>query len=193
MTPIDDKVVRTFICIDLPASVKTRIETLQRALRQIDAQVSWVKPANLHLTLKFLGDVASEQLSIVSDAVRRATSTCRPFPVTVSGTGCFPSPRNPRVLWVGIEPVSQALHTLHDCIETELSREGFAREAKRFQPHLTIARIRHPRNAQRLGEELGAQNFAPETFVADAVMVMGSELTPQGSIYTPQAVIPLPG
>src|SRR5215207_3529075 len=94
--------VRTFICIEIPGSVKERIGALQQSLRGIDAQASWVKPENIHLTLKFLGDVDSSRLGRVRDAVERASGSGSRFQVTVGGAGCFPSPRSPRVLWVGL-------------------------------------------------------------------------------------------
>jgi RNA 2',3'-cyclic 3'-phosphodiesterase len=185
--------IRTFICLDIPESIKERIEKLQRELRQMDAQVSWVKPANIHLTLKFLGDVAQTKIPTVSAAVNRPTGSCSPFQVTVGETGCFPSRRNPRVLWIGIAQMPDALRRLHKEIEDELAREGFAREAKKFNPHLTIARLRNPRNAQPLAEALMTRGFEDESFQTSEVIVMRSELSPQGSIYTPQGVIPLNG
>jgi RNA 2',3'-cyclic 3'-phosphodiesterase len=185
--------IRAFICIDIPESVKGRIEELQRRLRQIEAQVSWVKPANLHLTLKFLGDVPPAKIPQVAAAAKRATGSCSPFQVTVGSTGCFPSPRNPSVLWIGISQMPGSLTCLRDTIEEELRRQGFAREAKPFKPHLTIARLRNPRNAQHLADAFMTCGFTEESFPAREVIVMRSDLSPQGSIYTPQAVIPLKG
>src|SRR6266566_9274601 len=98
-------VIRTFICIEIPQSIKERINRLQENLRQIDAQVSWTKPSNIHLTLKFLGGVESARIDRVRKAVQRAVTGISPFEMEVSGAGCFPSPRNPRVLWVGFSVV----------------------------------------------------------------------------------------
>jgi RNA 2',3'-cyclic 3'-phosphodiesterase len=183
--------VRTFICIEIPESIKERIAELQRGLRRADAQVSWTKPSNIHLTLKFLGDVTRSRIERVSRAVERAASSSLPFEIEVGPTGCFPSPRSPRVLWIGLTGLPGSLKQLHECIEDELFREGFPREAKRFSPHLTIGRVRAPKNASRLAEELLATGFEPETFQAHEVIVMRSELKPTGSVYTPQAAITL--
>ena len=187
-----DNLVRTFICLDLPEAIKERLAALQYILSATGAAASWVRPANVHLTLKFLGDVPAATLPLINTAVARAVGSCRPFPVTVRGAGCFPSARNPKVLWVGIEAGSVPLQTLHQAIESELESEGFPREAKRFSPHLTLARIRNPHNARPLAEELIRQGFAAETFTASKVLVMRSELTPRGSVYTPLGVIPFP-
>jgi RNA 2',3'-cyclic 3'-phosphodiesterase len=185
--------IRTFICLEIPESIKERIEKLQRELRQMEAQVSWVKPVNIHLTLKFLGDVPQAKIPTVSAAVNRATGSCSPFQVTVGEAGCFPSPRNPSVLWIGISQMPDTLRRLRDALEDELAREGFERESKKFNPHLTIARLRNPRRAKPVAEALLARGFADESFQADEVIVMRSQLSPHGSIYTPQAVIALQG
>ena len=88
--------IRTFIAIEIPESIKSRIERLQEPLRQIEAKVSWTKPSNIHLTLKFLGGVEASRIEQVSRAVERAAREIAPFEVEVGGTGCFPSPRSPR-------------------------------------------------------------------------------------------------
>ena len=113
------------------------------------------------------------------------------FEITVEGTGCFPAAKSPRVLWVGLTPLPEELRRLHSNIEAELEREGFAREVRRFAPHLTIARVRDPFKARPTVEALLAAGFATATFRASEVIVMRSDLHPSGSIYTPQAVVPL--
>ncbi len=189
--PKQATLIRAFVCIEIPQSIKERIASLQHELRPIDAQVSWVKPANIHLTLKFLGDVQEANMPRVIEAMRRATGSCGPFHVEAQGAGCFPSPRRPSVLWVGLKKIPEALTGLHQAIEEELSNEGFARETKAFKPHLTIGRIRNPRNAAQLAEALVKRGFHGESFPATEVIVMQSLLDPRGALYTPQAVLPL--
>ena len=186
-----DDAVRTFVCIEVPPSIKGRIEELQRASRRSDVPISWVKPSNIHLTIKFLGDVAASRIQRVKQAVERACQFISAFDITVDGTGCFPSAKSPRVLWVGLAPLPDELRRLHSNIEAELEGAGFAREAKRFAPHLTIGRVRDPFKAKQTVENLLAAGFAAETFRASEVIVMRSELHPSGSIYTPQAVVHL--
>ncbi|HJQ71651.1 MAG TPA: RNA 2',3'-cyclic phosphodiesterase [Blastocatellia bacterium] len=183
--------IRTFICIEIPESVKERIAELQRHLRQIDSRVSWTKPSNIHLTIKFLGDVMPSRLDRVRQATERSVISITPFEIEVGGAGCFPSPRSPRVLWVGLAAIPDPLKQLHEKLEAELFREGFPRESKRFSPHLTIGRVRDPRNGSRLAEELQARGFEREKFQAREIIVMKSELNPSGSVYTPQATISL--
>jgi 2'-5' RNA ligase len=183
--------IRTFVCIEVPAPIRARIEALQRALRLGDVPISWVKPANIHLTIKFLGDVAASRMDDVCRAVERACADIPPFAITVEGAGGFPSARSPRVLWVGLNPLPDELRKLHSNIEAALEREGFAREAKRFAPHLTMARVRDPFKARATVEALMATGFSAETFAATEVIVMRSDLHPSGSIYTPQASVHL--
>jgi RNA 2',3'-cyclic 3'-phosphodiesterase len=183
--------VRTFVCIEVPPVVKAHIEALQHILRRNDVPISWAKPANIHLTIKFLGDVAASRITDVRHAIERACQAVPAFEIIVEGTGCFPAAKNPRVLWVGLTPLPEELRRLHSNIEAELAREGFARDTRRFAPHLTLARVRDPFKARPTVEALQATGFATETFRASEVIVMRSDLHPSGSIYTPQAVVPL--
>ena len=184
-------VVRTFICIEIPQSIKGRINRLQEFLRQLDAQISWTKPSNIHLTLKFLGGIEAARIERVKKALELAANGIGPFEVEVSGSGCFPSARSPRVLWVGFSNVPELLQHLYSNIEDELAREGFEREKRKFSPHLTICRIRAPHNSARVAEAVIATGFESEAFIATEVILMRSDLKPTGSIYTPQAVLRL--
>jgi 2'-5' RNA ligase len=183
--------IRTFIAIELPDSIKSRIAKLQEPLRKIDAKVSWTNPSNIHLTLKFLGNVETSRSERVSEAVARAAAGISPFTLEAGGAGCFPSSRNPRVLWIGLPDVPDALKQLHSNIETEMDRDGFPKEKRRFSPHLTIGRIRTPHNATLVAELLAASGFERENFAVKEVVVMRSDLKPTGSIYTRQAVVTL--
>jgi 2'-5' RNA ligase len=184
-------VIRTFVCIEIPQSIKDRIGELQTELRKTGGSVSWTRPSNIHLTLKFLGAVPVSRIAKVSKAVERAAIAIGSFEIEVAGTGCFPSARNPRVLWVGLTNVPDTMTELYSNIESELEREGFPREKRKFSPHLTIGRIRTPGTGASVAEQLIARGFEPERFTATEVIVMRSDLKPTGSVYTPQATIKL--
>ncbi|HEY6333307.1 MAG TPA: RNA 2',3'-cyclic phosphodiesterase [Blastocatellia bacterium] len=186
-----DDSVRTFICIDIPGSIKARIEELQGKLRQVGGQVSWVKSSNIHLTIKFLGNVPTSQVAAVCEGVRRAAGSVNPFRVEVSGSGGFPSSRSPSVLWVGLAESAPELQRLYENVEYEMFRLKFPRESRPFSPHLTIGRLRTRENAQRLGEMITAVGFDPEGFDAREVIVMRSNLKPTGAIYTPIETLPI--
>lgn len=191
MTRSKGDLVRTFICIDLPSEVKDRLERLQRDLKKIDAKVSWVRSSNVHLTLRFLGGVPESKLTSVREAATRAAAGVAPFEIEVAGSGCFPSARNPRVLWIGVAEIPPELSQLYDALEDELHRRGFPREPRKFSPHLTIGRLRAPGNGPALAEELLLYGFESARFQVREIIVMRSDLSPKGSTYTPQAVIAL--
>lgn len=185
--------IRTFICIEVPNSIKERIDKLQHTLRQQDAKISWVKSSNIHLTLRFLGDVSTLRIPTVGAAVERAAGRSRPVEIEVGTTGCFPSAKRPRVFWVGLTAIPESLVSLHAMIEEELAREGFPPEDRRYSPHLTIGRVRSPQNASRVAEDLIATGFERESFQANEVIVMRSDMNPAGSIYSPLFHVPLGG
>lgn len=191
MTRSKAGLIRTFICIDLPREVKERLERLQRNLKKIDAKVSWVRPSNVHLTLRFLGGVPESKLAGVHEAATCAAAGVAPFEIEVAGSGCFPSAGNPRVLWVGLAEVTAELSRLHQALEDELHRRGYPREPRKFSPHLTIGRLREPGNGPALAEELLRSGFESARFKVREIIVMRSDLSPKGSTYTPQAVIAL--
>jgi 2'-5' RNA ligase len=183
--------IRTFICIEVPAPITERIARLQQTLREREAKISWVKTSNIHLTLRFLGDVTMVRIPAVGAAVGRAALRSRPLEIEVGTTGVFPSVKRPRVFWVGLPAVPDALADLHALIEEELARDGFPPDDRGFSPHLTIGRVRSPRNASQVAEDLIAIGFERESFQAGKVIVMRSDMNPGGSIYSPLFHVPL--
>ena len=141
---------RTFICLDLPETIRVQAEALQRRLAGLGDKIRWVNPRNLHLTLRFLGEISRSQVETVCLAVRCAAARVDVFPIHLSGTGCFPSPRRPRVFWIGVADASPLVR-LFETIEEELVSAGFPREARPFSPHLTLGRVRNDRSNARLG------------------------------------------
>ncbi len=132
-------VMRLFIAVNIPKKEKDRIQRASRPIREADLPVRWVEPDNIHLTLKFLGEVRPEQVTDVEGAVERVAKSTRPFEMEVGGFGAFPTIRRPTVLWVGIEP-SPALRCLKQDLEWALTDHGFDRETRAFHPHLTLGR-----------------------------------------------------
>jgi RNA 2',3'-cyclic 3'-phosphodiesterase len=185
------KTFRTFICVEIPASLRKNIASLQDDLRAVGSQVSWTKADNIHLTLKFLGDVAEPDLPKICRASELAATGIEPFALTVAGTGCFPSAKNPRVLWVGFQVLPEPLTKLQSRLEEFLDRVGFPRENQRFRPHLTIGRVRSNSSPFALSKKLEEHGFESQTFAVDRLVVMRSQLNPKGSIYTPLQIIPL--
>jgi 2'-5' RNA ligase len=140
---------RTFICLELPEEVRVKAEALQRRLAGLGDKIRWVNPRNLHLTLRFLGEISRSQVETVCLAVRSAAARMDAFPIHLSGTGCFPSPSRPRAFWIGVADASNLIR-LSETVEEELFSAGFPREARPFSPHLTLGRVRADRSSPSL-------------------------------------------
>lgn len=177
---------RTFCAIELPDSVRTQLQEHARRVREAvpEANASWSKPENVHLTLKFLGNVSTNKLTNVSATASRIASEFSPFQIRVGGTGVFPKPSRAQVFWIRVYDLSGRLSELQGRLEDECAREGFAKEKRAYQPHLTIARIRNPEGARRLAETHLQTNFSFIDFTVTEFVLFRSQLSPKGSIYT---------
>lgn len=184
------KAVRTFVCLQLPAFARDRLASTQQRLRESGAPVSWVKPHNIHLTLKFLGSVPAERLQDVVGAVQRSAVPAPPIPLELAVLGSFPDKRAPRVVWVGLKQVPQELRNLQKRIERELVAIGFPAESRPFSPHFTLGRVRSSQNIGELVAAMRAERLEPLLFEAGEVVVMASRLHASGALYTPIARIP---
>jgi len=178
--------LRTFVAVGLDTFTHDRLVGLQQRLAAAGVPVKWVEPDNLHLTLLFLGEVDARETPAVCSAV---TAVCRkrpPFAVTLAGAGAFPTPRRPRTLIVHVTEGGPELVALHDALEEPLLELGcYRREERPFKPHLTLGRVKGQAAAEPL--TAAVQQFAGwqggQTHV-DEVLVMSSELKPQGPEYT---------
>jgi 2'-5' RNA ligase len=181
--------VRCFIAIELPDEVKAGLTRLQAQLKSGNPPpVKWVDPYGIHLTLKFLGNVAADRLSQITGAIEEAAQGIPPFHLEVKGLGVFPNLRRVQVAWVGISGEVDKLIQLQKRIESNLARLGFAPELRAFTPHLTLARVRDQASSderQRLGQIIADTKFeATYTFPVEAISLMRSQLTREGAIYS---------
>jgi len=175
-----------FCAVELPELIRTRIEKhIERVRVGVpDAQPSWTRVNNIHLTLKFFGNVEPTRIDRITDALSRAVESVSPFKVSIGDTGAFPNNRQPRVLWIGVADSSGQLKQLHESIDKECARTGFEKEARAYRPHLTIARIRKPGSAQALAETNQKFGFEPMEMLVGEVLLFRSELSSKGSKYT---------
>lgn len=173
---------RTFCAIELPDQVRTRLQDHVRRLREAvpDASASWSKPENVHLTLKFFGNVPQEKVPRISEAAQRTAQEFSSFSIRIGSTGAFRT----QVLWIGVEDPSGQLSALQRRFEEECVREGFAKEDRAYKPHLTIARIRRPEGARKLAETHLQTNFEAVEISVSEIVLFRSELSPKGSRYT---------
>jgi RNA 2',3'-cyclic 3'-phosphodiesterase len=174
---------RTFCAIELPEQVRTRLQDHVKRLREAvpDVSASWSRPENVHLTLKFFGNVRKEKLPLISAAASRVAQELTPFQIKIGGTGVF----RKQVLWIGVEDSSGQLAELQQRFDEECAREGFAKEDRSYKPHLTIARLRRPEGARQLAESHLKIKFTITEIDVNEFVVFRSQLSPKGSIYTP--------
>ncbi|MHB0998800.1 MAG: RNA 2',3'-cyclic phosphodiesterase [Armatimonadota bacterium] len=177
--------IRAFIAVRLPDHAKIGLAGIEKKLMASGADVKWVAEENFHITLKFLGDVEIARLDAVIEAVRSAADGIESFEAELSGTGAFPRPSRPSVVWVGITSGGEQLKVLADRIESALEPFGFAREARGFSPHITLGRTRSQRNVERLQEAISAlKHECVDNFRVNSIAVVKSTLKPSGSVYT---------
>jgi len=186
--------IRAFIAVDLTDSVRERVSALQERLRSSRADVSWVAPANLHLTLKFLGNIEEDPIGSLKEALGSAAKELKPFSIRLEGIGAFPKTTSPRVLWVGVEAGKEELIGLGHAIHKACCSIGFPEEERPFSPHLTIGRVRSHQETASLIQKLQTAEFSSsEPIPVKEVVLFRSDLSPKGPTYSPLAVLPLGG
>ena len=194
-------VIRAFIAIELPTEVHQQLDQVMQQLRQrIQAlprsAVRWVPAENIHLTLKFLGDVSLSNLDLLKERLVIEASEHSPFELSVGGVGAFPNANRPRVVGVGVQAPPE-LSSLQNGIETKLEKIGYPREERPFSPHLTLGRVARTvtnQEARQIGEALQATKVGFLGAVcAEAVHLFKSDLKPTGSVYTCLLSAPLSG
>ncbi|MBI4594160.1 MAG: RNA 2',3'-cyclic phosphodiesterase, partial [Candidatus Rokubacteria bacterium] len=176
-----------------PDAVRAALGAEIAGLRPLARGVAWVAAENLHVTLKFLGEVDPDRLDRVAAALATVASGRAPFDLVVEGLGAFPSATRPRVVWAGLARGAHALAALAVSVEDALAGLGFAREARPFASHVTLGRAREPRPDPSLARAIGvAASRAFGAARVDRVTLMGSELHPRGARYTALGAWPFP-
>jgi 2'-5' RNA ligase len=177
--------VRTFVAVEMSPAVIRRAQDLIQRLQVDDVKVKWVDPANMHVTLKFLGDVPESEVSKICEAVARAAAAEQPFEVSLAGAGAFPDLRCPRTVWIGVDQGSEALCRLQASVDSSLKKLGFPKERRGFHPHLTIGRVRQVGPAARaLGDRIREQEqFAAGQARIERAVVFASYLDRGGPTY----------
>ncbi len=177
--------IRVFIAVKLPDHVIRRLSAAQQDLKKHDLRIKWGRPENIHLTLKFLGDIHESDVGPVCQVIEASVKGLDPIALCVRGIGVFPGIRRPRVLWTGISGQTDVLEKLHRAIDAGLDSLGFAKEERRFTGHLTLGRFKgHPDPELLIDMMKIYTDMASDEFLVDAVHVYKSDLKPSGPIYT---------
>jgi 2'-5' RNA ligase len=177
---------RIFIAIDISEKAKANIAQFTDELKADfpHIRVGWEKAEKLHLTLKFLGDIDEGQLANLREAVKKTAAGFAPLALRIENTGCFPSPKKAKVLWLGIKDEAGSLPELQARLEQEAEAQGFAKENRPFKAHLTIARLREPQKSDALVERFLQKHFEPAGFEVSEIVIYESKLQPAGSVYS---------
>jgi len=191
--------LRTFVAVPLSEEVTGSLAELQRQLKRTTPEraVSWVKPANVHVTLSFLGDILMERVDPIKRALAAVARHVPPFTFRTGGLGAFPSTSRPRVIWVGVQDPNARLALLYQAATDAVASVGFERESRPFSPHLTLGRVR--RNASRqevqaLADTLAKMQVGPlGTVKVGELILFRSDLKPGGAEYTPLGTFSLGG
>jgi RNA 2',3'-cyclic 3'-phosphodiesterase len=180
--------IRSFIAVELPDDIKRELKKIVSILRTgSSVPVKWVETENIHLTLKFLGDIDADRVDEILNSTKKATAGTPPIGLQVKGLGVFPNPKRAQVVWAGLSGDLEVLDHLQQNIELEMKKLGFDREMRKFSPHLTLARVRDnitSNEREHLGNLVTGTSFNAGTIQVDSVNLMKSLLTRQGAVYS---------
>jgi 2'-5' RNA ligase len=177
--------LRSFLAIELPKSIQKKIEEVQRDLKTSHADVKWVLPEKIHLTLKFFGNIEESKVDPILQSIGNLIQRTSPFSIKVQGMGAFPHSKNPRVIWMGLRSGKEVLATFQKELEGTLAKIGFEPEDRPFQPHLTLGRMKSSQGKDDLVgkmEEHREEEFG--SVEVEKVVLFKSDLRPSGPIYT---------
>jgi len=176
--------MRTFIAFKLPEEVTASLGELQTALKQQGLKLRWVRPDNIHLTLKFLGDISTEEIPAVKRVIRAVSQKQTVFSLEAKGLGVFPTVKKARVLWSGIHGDVKRLRDLQSNLDRALADIGFEPEKRAFRGHLTLGRIKGRIDGRTLVSAISRfGSFASPPLTTERLILFKSDLKPTGAVY----------
>ena len=177
--------IRCFIAIELSREIKQALGEIERELQKSISGVKWVDPENIHLTLKFLGNIQKGTVEDIKHILEQAVSGTPPFKIRLSEAGAFPGISRPRVLWVGIDEGKHESAEIAGRIDDGVSRLGVEKESRPFHPHLTLARVKFIKDKDSVRNAFSSLRIPPSLMTADSLTLFQSTLTREGPVYTP--------
>ena len=185
------KGIRTFVGIFPPPQIQSTIAAIQSTLKADDAAVRWETQKKFHITMKFLGDIAPDQLSLLKSALNEAAQEERRFDIRLTSVGCFPNSRSPRIVWIGSAvDACAALVRCFNSVESACASIGFPKDDRSFHPHITIGRVKG-KISENLIKKIENTTFEPLQFLCTELLIMRSDLSPSGSAFSQLSSIPL--
>jgi 2'-5' RNA ligase len=184
--------LRAFAALKLPENVISSIKRVQEDIKSYRLPVRWVRPENIHLTIKFFGDILQSDVAEIEAVLKSFACGYAPFSLSAKGAGIFPGISRPRIIWAGISGDTARLLDFRNSLETKFDETGFKKEERPFKGHLTIGRFRGKTDSRKLFEALKkVQDFESEVFVAGKLSLYKSDLKPEGPVYTELLEVPL--
>lgn len=176
--------MRTFVALELSDTVRRELGRLQGKLGQVGCDVKWVAPKNIHLTLKFLGDVEEAKIDDIKNVLTRISSGEKAFKISLFKLGAFPSVNRPRVLWAGIDRGCAEVEKIASLAEEGLEKIGFPKEKRPMSAHLTLGRVKSGKNKDALSAKILSLEVRPVSSEINHIALFQSTLTPKGPIYS---------
>ena len=176
--------IRSFISVHLSENVREQIARFQTGLKIPGTDIKWVRPENMHITLKFLGDIQPDQIDSIENVIRDVAGSVTPFNVWIRGAGCFPNEHHPRVLWLGIFTKTEIPGHMARDLNGRLAVLGFQTEKRKFKPHLTLGRVRTLKNIGQVVGRMRQEGFESDGFHVNQIHLMQSRLKPSGAEYS---------
>lgn len=178
-------IIRLFIAVEIPAEIREKIAAFQDELRKSGGKVTWVKPKNMHLTLKFLGETEESLIDEIAEKLKIAVQGKEPFKIQVKGVGAFPNFVRARVLWIAVDDGAEKLRELASEIDKQVAALGFEKEKRKYSAHLTIGRVKDSRSIDLVRNHMQEnKDFSAGSFIARSIFLIKSQLTGDGPIYT---------
>ena len=177
--------LRAFIAFRLPETIISHIRRIQEKIKACGFRMGWVSPENIHLTLKFLGEIPKQDIDMVSQVMTETADLYPRMNFSAKGIGVFPTVKRPRVLWIGLNGDTYPLILMQKDLEERLDSLGFPKEDRAFKAHLTLGRAKREIDPKQLVEVMEKFSKAEsERFIADKLILFRSELKPGGAVYT---------
>jgi 2'-5' RNA ligase len=186
---VQNRQIRSFIAIELPSDIRSKLDELQKELKQNKLQqIKWTNPSGIHLTLKFLGNIDAGDIDKITGAIRESCRGYKKFTLELAELGVFPNYKRPRVIWLGVGGQMDILLKLQRQIDDKLELIGFPREKRPFSPHITLGRVRDSitsNEQEQYGGVIQNKKYNERHIISvSSVNLMRSQLQPTGAIYS---------
>lgn len=178
-------IIRAFIAISLPPRIRELVVEVQERFHECGKTLSWIKPENVHLTVRFLGNISEEKVPAIGEAIKKGIADTHPFRMEIDEIGVFPNLKYPRVIWLGVEEATHTLIDLENRISDEMETLGFEREERKFTPHITLGWVKTYKKKNKIIEIIQSQGKIYGAEIAmESVELYRSDLKPTGAVHT---------